>query len=77
MPIIRKDSAWTTIQCQNCNDCHKVLSDKHMRAVLCPYCGTTIMLKEGSTPKVDSAESLTKLNEAVAGDPLPGICFHK
>jgi ribosomal protein S27E len=60
--IKRKGTQWTTIQCQNCKDCHKVLNDKHMRAVLCPYCGTTIMLSKGSTPQVNSLEDLKAIN---------------
>ena len=64
MPIFRKDDQWTTIQCDNCNDCHKVLNGKHMRALLCPYCGTTIMLDEGTTPRIE--EPLEDLNARVA-----------
>ena len=64
--IKRKDDQWTTIQCQNCKDCHKVLNDKHMRALLCPYCGTTIMLAEGTPPKIEG--NLEDLNKAVAAE---------
>jgi hypothetical protein len=62
--IVIKDSQWTTIQCDNdkCELCHKVLNNKHMRAVLCPYCGTTIMLSEGSAPKVEGLGNLEAIN---------------
>ena len=62
--IKRKGDQWTTIQCQNCKDCHKVLNGKHMRALLCPYCGTTIMLDKGTTPVVNG--SLEELNATIA-----------
>ena len=74
--IKRKDDVWTTIQCQGCMDCHKVLNDRHMSALLCPYCGTTIMLGEGSTPRVDNLETLnaavSEFQDKMAGVALPG-----
>ena len=60
--IKRKDHQWTTVSCSNCKNCHKVLNDKFMRALLCPYCGTTIMLSEGKAPVIGNAEDLAALN---------------
>jgi ribosomal protein S27E len=60
--ILHNDHQWTTIQCTNCEDCHKVLNDKFMRAVLCPYCGTTLMLEKGKVPVVNgSTEAINRI----------------
>jgi ribosomal protein S27E len=56
--IKRKDDTWSTIQCQNCGNCHKVLKDIHMRALLCPYCGTTITLSEGITHRTRATQGI-------------------
>ena len=57
MPIVRKDSQFTTILCDKCELAHKVLNNKFMNALLCPYCAHTISLSEGK-----SSEAAEKVN---------------
>jgi ribosomal protein S27E len=70
--IKRKDDTWSTIQCQNCGNCHKVLKDIHMRALLCPYCGTTITLSEGIACKTRATQGIQK----AAGPRFAGPVTH-
>ena len=57
MPIVRKDSQFTTILCDKCELAHKVLNDKFVATLKCPYCARTISLTEGK-----SSEAAEKVN---------------
>lgn len=62
--IIRSGDQWTTIQCPQCKDCHKVLNDKHMRVVSCPYCGHTIELSKGTVPLIKPRSKAATVEDA-------------
>jgi len=42
--IKRRGETWTTIQCQKCKDCFKVLNDRHLVMMQCPYCDSRIQV---------------------------------
>ena len=43
--IKRKGETWTTVQCQKCKDCFKVLNDRHLVVMKCPYCNSDVQGK--------------------------------
>lgn len=63
--IIRKDDQWTTIECQDCKLCHKVLNGKQMKTLQCPYCGHTIGLSEGTVPLIKPGKKSSSLMDGI------------
>ena len=70
--IKRKDDFWTTIQCQKCMDCYKVLNNKAHGKQTCPYCSESINLEKLNLNVIGPAEMTKPTQDGRLRNILPG-----